>query len=489
METEEVAMTMEASSVDGRPSPEEFLLLFPVFPATPPSLSDVPAPTDPASELRALKPLTRDAVLDGLGSVGAGFLALATRLQLSAMNIPGGYAILRGLFFAGFYVPVVASASVFDTGATYGSRNLIARTVISTILISTNSWGNGLFFAYRQSLLAFNSATATAPRDLSSLPSAGLVRWIEATHLPGEPLPLLSHVSGDALCPCALTSCAGSVPTDASRLRLLEMVCKSIFLACNVLFWGFVPMFSLPGQFWTTPWTAVCGALYIVAGFVFSYYPTVLRFNGSPPLLQLSRRLQTRAMSRALACALKKVRKAALNGEDAVFPTVYMELSRVLTGVWKSRVNMFNFTKPLALSVIFTLVAMGLTMIISSCLPVAYLSYAFYMALLALIDLVNVAASNAAISSTLSLYLDAQRELRELVDEASQKGTLTPTMLQRISTHDRILASYLEADRYKGTFSGFVVDYGIVRTVVVTVITIVVGLWSILRGLGKYAAT
>jgi hypothetical protein len=80
--------------------------------------------------------------------------------------------------------------------------------------------------------------------------------------------------------------------------------------------------------------------------------------------------------------------------------------------------------------------------------------------------------------------LDAQREIREMLVDARRLGSKRPELVPELEEHDRVLGSYLESDRFRARFLGFVVDYGVGRTLVVTIFTISVGLWSVLRGLG-----
>lgn len=65
--------------------------------------------------------------------------------------------------------------------------------------------------------------------------------------------------------------------------------------------------------------------------------------------------------------------------------------------------------------------------------------------------------------------------------ELTAKQSRAVEMLDR---HDRVLSSFLEADRYRARFLGFPIDVGVLRTLIVTLFTLAVGLWSVLKGSG-----
>jgi len=58
------------------------------------------------------------------------------------------------------------------------------------------------------------------------------------------------------------------------------------------------------------------------------------------------------------------------------------------------------------------------------------------------------------------------------------------TVAEHLRHHDLLLSSYLEADHLKAKFLGYAVDYGVVRSLLATLFTIAVGLYSVLRAMG-----
>ena len=122
-----------------------------------------------------------------------------------------------------------------------------------------------------------------------------------------------------------------------------------------------------------------------------------------------------------------------------------------------------------------------------SCIPAQYLAYSFYVLTVNLVDLINVAAANNQIAEIRSLYLDASRELHELRRRAIN-GSNGPdmTLIKAMDVDAEVLGSYLDVDRYRFRLLGLVVTFGMLRTLIVTLLTLIVGLWSILRGLGVF---
>jgi ABC-type uncharacterized transport system fused permease/ATPase subunit len=96
-----------------------------------------------------------------------------------------------------------------------------------------------------------------------------------------------------------------------------------------------------------------------------------------------------------------------------------------------------------------------------------------------LTNALNLAFRNSLLEAIATVYRDAQRELRLLATRAGP-GPIT----KEIKRHDTLISSFLEVSHYRARFFGFVVTFGTLTTLVVTVITIGVALWSVLRGIG-----
>jgi hypothetical protein len=59
-------------------------------------------------------------------------------------------------------------------------------------------------------------------------------------------------------------------------------------------------------------------------------------------------------------------------------------------------------------------------------------------------------------------------------------------MADHLRYHDLLLSSYLEADHLKAKFLGYAVDFGVIRSALATLLTIAIGLYSVLRAVGVF---
>ncbi len=126
-----------------------------------------------------------------------------------------------------------------------------------------------------------------------------------------------------------------------------------------------------------------------------------------------------------------------------------------------------------------------------NCIP--FWVIAQFLALLPFVvtDLINLSVSNSQINDLAELYSEAQHEIRELTITALQSfvegSHVDPShnaALRGLSAHSDLLESYLKIERVKSRLGGFVVGFGLVRTVLATTLTILIGLWTVLRSAG-----
>ncbi|KAI9010756.1 hypothetical protein DFJ74DRAFT_772342 [Hyaloraphidium curvatum] len=443
----------------------DYLLLFPSFPTLPPSMSGAPAPVDAAAELRAASPLSPADVDDALRSFPA--LRGLTALQLRASRLARFYPAVNGaLFFV----------------------CLAACLALELAILAWASLGQVYLASYRAQLFAAARRPAGTP-ELSHLAIAGLVRSLQGSSL--GLCTLLEHVADDPRCPCPRPSCAGGLPGRAAALRVLEIVFKAAILLFYLLNIVWTPVITFASSFWTSIYGPILFAALALLLIPYLFIPTFGRFNGNIALFQLSQRLERRAVTLALADMLVRHRRALSSpsfthpdpdaGKPASVREAYIDLHAALTGVWSTRIDHYNFSRAVLITTVNATLGLLLAAAIAGCIPLSHLSSLLYLALLALTDLLNLAASNDGIAGVLEAYHDARREIREAV-------VLHPcaprSAVRAIEEHDRVLGAYLEADRYRARMFGFVVSYGAARGLLVAVATVAVGLWGILRGLG-----
>ncbi|KAI9022012.1 hypothetical protein DFJ74DRAFT_706909 [Hyaloraphidium curvatum] len=124
---------------------------------------------------------------------------------------------------------------------------------------------------------------------------------------------------------------------------------------------------------------------------------------------------------------------------------------------------------------------------LGACLPAFIPALLLYVGVAVFSDVSNIAASNGHIAAVLDAYSEARRALRELAARAREHDPWNPRVVEiagRMALHDQVLGSYMDADRWKARVLGFVVTVGAARRMLVTVVTVCVTLWSVLRSAG-----
>lgn len=98
-------------------------------------------------------------------------------------------------------------------------------------------------------------------------------------------------------------------------------------------------------------------------------------------------------------------------------------------------------------------------------------------------ELISFALSNSQVDAIGLLYDQARDELRISLAHAS---TSDRNVRQDLRYHELVLSSLAEVERYKARFLGFAVTFGLLRTLVATLFTLGIGLYSIMRGFGTF---
>ncbi|KAI9026013.1 hypothetical protein DFJ74DRAFT_663011 [Hyaloraphidium curvatum] len=346
---------------------------------------------------------------------------------------------------------------------------------------------------YRQVATAKGHSAQRPPEpDYAAHPLAVLVRWSQLVELDsagadreprGDVSPLLRHDEADPLCPCAAGTCAGSLVRSVPVLSLLEVSCRLLAVTTpNVLALS-SPMIISAGPFWTS-WWAVPGMLALLG--LADYVPVnvVGRFPTNASLLRLSLRIQRRAMLLSLRSLLASFNHALSSAAEPPDDDLYARLHYRLADAWERRVPHMSGGVLLGFAAGMFLVSLVSNLAAGSCVP-AYAAAGFaYILLMASTDLAHAALSNEQIERITDLYRGAQTEIRDMLVRA-ERHPPSPALSRverALRRHDALLSSFREVAVFRGRFLGFVADFGVLRTFLVTVFTLAVGLWSVARG-------
>jgi len=214
------------------------------------------------------------------------------------------------------------------------------------------------------------------------------------------------------------------------------------------------------------------------------------------PLVELRSRLYTRASWLALRSFLERAKaelRAPSDGSlnpDAQETELFVHLHARYMSIWSQSPHSNIFT-----TLLFTMfpVIIVLQAVINaacgSCIP-AYVivsmfsSTIFYPTLMILV----VPVSNATISSVVSLYRDSERALDTLIFEGHGMAP-TPErqhVINRLTACATLLRTFEKADHLRAKFLGVFVTWSFIKTYLLTIFTLAVGLWSIPRGFNLF---
>ncbi|KAI9002185.1 hypothetical protein DFJ74DRAFT_714327 [Hyaloraphidium curvatum] len=199
--------------------------------------------------------------------------------------------------------------------------------------------------------------------------------------------------------------------------------------------------------------------------------------------LHYESRLRVRASTLALDDLLARYRRLVPLGATPEHPQrePYLDLCRTLSGYWSST---GRFAPTLIRSyVIAHVCAIVLCFVLNAaagCITAWQLAALAYFVAFTSSVLVNVAAQNAGVTSITELWARAQGALRALALECGPGEPRTA-----IRDHDRVLAGFVDRGRlFRAKMFGLIVDFGLLRALAATAITIAVGLFGIFRGAG-----
>ncbi|KAI9011598.1 hypothetical protein DFJ74DRAFT_304783 [Hyaloraphidium curvatum] len=300
----------------------------------------------------------------------------------------------------------------------------------------------------------------------------------------------LGHVEGDVDCTCAAPRCGGGLVSAAVRHWVGDVAVRVAF-ASLWIFVAWTPLFGLP-QVWTHAWSiflAVCFCSVTAMSAVEQFSYPASEFG----LLKLEGRVRRRLTRRALAAFLDRARRTVLDGDDFKTPSElwgssdepYIQLHTELRPRWSHAVGSSNLPAAYPFLILLLVAFMATSIIIGSCIPawmISWVAYAFYVLFR---DLWIAGVANAEVAAIGDLYSSALTELRNLLVAATPPPPKGSPWAPHLAAHAAALERYAaEAAAPGRTFLGFVVRFGSLRALLVSLLTVAFAAWGLARGFG-----
>ncbi|KAI9022629.1 hypothetical protein DFJ74DRAFT_100746 [Hyaloraphidium curvatum] len=471
----------------------EWLALFPAQPPPDPSLFRGPLP-DPARELRAADALSFDALVSNLpDALLRAQVIAARRLEPLAARFIVRYSALGALTMA-----LYGAAVAFNDGRYGGPQVATGFATIAApfaFLIGTiaaTRFREGSWARIYRPVGELKKGEVPAPaEDFSAHPFAGIARWTQLVSLPpkadakdeengGASAPtdkLTAHDPDDPDCPCGLATCLGDAPRSAGRQRVVQVVVQLVEELVQFVLTVWTPLVVLGASVWTSPWSAPIAALYCCVLVVHAPATTLGTTQTNLPALAVARRLHHRAVKIALEDLLSR----CATGSEVPDPSTeerYVQLHWTLCATYTNHLHFLSNGQGLIVTALPLLAVCGIVnAAVGRCVP-AWIALIFcYFAVWFAVPTAMVAVWNRNIVSVAELYRNAQERLVLLEPESA-----SPAALER---HGRLLGLLREGiAARRGTFMGLTVGLGTVRTYLATLFTVLLGLWTLLRGAG-----
>ncbi|KAI9010229.1 hypothetical protein DFJ74DRAFT_686445 [Hyaloraphidium curvatum] len=389
----------------------------------------------------------------------------------------------------------------------------VTRTLLyfapTAALIITSYWpalASGFFdvrgLAVGLAVMLFNTSAYNVGLMLQGVPAwknpptedgsvfAGLVRWLELCDRAAvNPPALLRHEDGDPLCPCPLPGCGGNAARASAALRGTRYVVQ--MLAGNLTYFVFIywtPAVFLATETWTVAWRAVLMAYVAISQTVILFSMYLEDQVTDVALVGLDGRLEVRAIRLSLVGVIDAcVPPSSLLGSEGTtaLPAVadYVALHQLLGPKWRSRVAAsLAYNQLVAVVFLCDVFVFFVSLVGAGCAPAWILAVLLWRAVDALYMSTTWASCNAHVAAHARLYARAAQDIRLSI----ARGNLpTPPAAQ---SHLAVLDAFAApGPREFATAFGVPVTFGFVRGAAVTIVTVAVGLFGILRGAGARA--
>ncbi|KAI9022046.1 hypothetical protein DFJ74DRAFT_768629 [Hyaloraphidium curvatum] len=324
----------------------------------------------------------------------------------------------------------------------------------------------------------------------------GFVRWSQLAGLGSrdpenkedseKPSVLVEHWPDDPECPCS--ECLGNLGSEIAlqlSLAIAAHGAMSGWAAWITTFWTpivTVAPEALAGA-WVVPWTI------LMLHIVFFWMPLSALANmmrcpaGLRPTLRLLHRAVAANLFSVLDCCREPLPQddeyeahvrllVKLRRQLVAAATVRLAAGDRHTREWGIMLAVYFFS-------IVTVAAVGSCITVGTIVGVAAVLGIF------LYDAYLSAYANRLASSVGNLYESAQVRLREW--EAREGGQdPDPRRAERIRLVDRLLRAYRDVGSLQATLVGFPITFQVLRTFFVTMVTVAIGLWSLLRSAGLF---
>ncbi|KAI9015371.1 hypothetical protein DFJ74DRAFT_259792 [Hyaloraphidium curvatum] len=444
---------------------------------------------DNEAETRPLPPLTPLADLAPFPRLRSAVAFERTVLGIAIR----GFLYLPCFFLGwiGFGLPLLASTFVFNNGR-FSDKHLavgFAAMAFSTVYV---------FVLYVVFMLSLPGVPAIYANVLQ-----GAANWHKLVVKGTSPL-LAHRETQDRKCPCPLPSCSGRLTTGfgwAHWVYTAVMLVAAQFSTTTFAFW--TPLISFSSSVWGSAW-AVPAALVLVFTAATNLVTCLTSNIGNASLIELANRVQTRAVNIALRSTMEGLHarlyfrldsnKLSLSRHEHPHHTTaeqsidneLKEHSRLymrLIGRWRRASSDLNRPRALFVALFPGWVIPGVIYAAGSgCINVFVVSCIAFAAVLILVDLAVIAASNEGPGRAAAEYRAASMLLRELSARARAAGDAE--LAADACDFRRVFDAYADVGDVRAKLLGFPVSWAVLRSLVVGFATLFIGMWTLLKSAG-----
>ncbi|KAI9030498.1 hypothetical protein DFJ74DRAFT_702791 [Hyaloraphidium curvatum] len=327
---------------------------------------------------------------------------------------------------------------------------------------------------------------------------SGLYCWGQAVLLQA---PLLSHVDGDDLCPCH-RCCSRTVLVWSFWERVLRTVPLNSFNVFVTLSFVWTPVVFYGSSFWTSGAYIAAGVLLLTATLMYNVVSMVGRFGSySSAETLLETRIYLRASFRAIEDLLRRYRHRLLldpsDDDGAVADDVhgnelYVRLHLGYRAKWERSRAVKAFDRNIFMGLALALMPFALlfgaviNLAAGGCVTMWTIMQLVVTLYVIVVGVAELPAINSQIDALSKMYLDAVFAIRGMLMDAASlpRDPRRDAAVRELEAHAGFLATFGSVESLRATFVGIPVTWGLAKTLLVTIITLGVALWSVLRGVG-----